>query len=89
MYVSCVIHPLIRKKQATPVLAYLILEALSLICGVVVVVLAIFVGTALSTASDTGASDTGIALIVIGAIYAMGVGKFFSNLLISLDVHYF
>ena len=70
-------------------MAYLILEALSLICGVVVVVLAIVAGAALSTASSAGASDTGIALIVIGAIYAMGVGKFFSNLLISLDVHYF
>ena len=81
--------PLLRKKQATPVLVYLILEALALVSAVVVVVLAIVVGAAMSMASDTEGSDTGIALIVIGAIYAMGVGKFFSNLLISLDVHYF
>ena len=65
-------------------MAYLILEALALISAVVVVVLFIVVGAAMSTASDnTEAYDTGIALIVIGAIYAMGVGKFFSNLLIS------
>ena len=47
---------------------YLILEALALVSAVVVFVLAIVVGAAMSTASDTEGSDTGIALIVIAAI---------------------
>jgi len=75
------------KKQDRPVLAYLILEALALISGVVVAVLAIVAGvTALSmpwgraevvvmgiTITTTG-SNAGIVLFIFASIYAIGVG---------------
>ena len=91
-------NPFIRKKQDRPVLAYLILEALALISGVVVAVLAIVAGvTALSmpwgraevvvmgiTITTTG-SNAGIVLFIFASIYAIGVGKFSSNLLISFS----
>ena len=70
-------------------MAYLIVKALALICGVVSVVLAVITGDAAMSLDslvarklEIGASDAGITL-VIGAIYAIGVGKFFSHLLIS------
>ena len=92
-------NPFIRKKQDRPVLAYLILEALALISSVVVAVLAIVAGVAamsmpsyagaevvvMGITINTTASNAGIILFIFGAIYAIGVGKFSSNLLISFS----
>ena len=88
-------NPFFRKKQATPVLAYLVLEALAIISGVVVVVFAILAGVGemsmVSWAVDdidmpgAGAFNPGIIAIIFGAINAIGVGKFCSDLLISFS----
>ena len=59
-------------------MAYLILEAL--ICGVVIVVLAVIALGALMSNTD---SESKQYVMFVGAIYAIGVGKFFSHLLIS------
>ena len=76
-------------------MAYLILEALALICGVVVVALAVIAGIAAMSITDSEARAAGgskedyyavgIVAIGIGAIYAIVVGKFSSNLLISIS----
>ena len=66
-------------------MAFLIIQALALIGGVVIVVLAgdvVDKGRALSAPPRHDYQAEDIAIIVVGVIYAIAVGKFSSNLII-------
>ena len=71
------------------------MKAVALIFGVGVVMLYIFAGSTemleAKRSRDLDAAGhlmAGIVVFIVGAIYAIGVGKFSSKLLISFNVHY-